>query len=739
MKNSIETIQIIKDFFKSIGFDSADIVGNLKRFQTKEAVLKRYSHFIKDEYQDIIETREESSMFRVYIKNIEVLNQLKNIFTEKVIYDNDSILLDKELLESLLNFCKFFKDDIEWTGLLHCSYFNWTAENIKKGFSHNIWKRSDISKSTSIKWNIEILEKCKNILDWKEISKNPSLPWDFELIEKFKEYFDWKEISKNPSLPWSFELIEKFKEYFDWRAIKANKLLIWNDELVDKYAKYIFSVGYIKTKEINWEYGNPPPPHKLFFGKEKEESSLYFENNKNIFFSEYLIDKYADNLNFYCLSQKGNIDYQGKYVKIDILFTDYLVEKYADKWDFKELSKSAFLRISTRVIEKFIDRWDWKNIVRNRAVKLEFSTIEKVKDILDWGFVKILPNLYWTEELIDKYYDYIFSDPNSFQRIKEEWPSLKIRYLDHTGYFESNKNVEWTPALIDKYKDKWMWEYIFRNNKIKFSEDQLSKYNDLFSTEILMGNILQKPWELFFKFGNTDWNEHIIDKYNKITHTRPNGEWVLKYSDELVYNPNIFWNETLFNKYVANSRCNIGYFCENAMFERKIIVNNQNLWNKKKIAYTDKYKERGDWCWEDVYKPLWWFLSRNKNVIWDEKLLELCIKNITLGDFNFSGIKLSVNFIDKYWENLKDGMEKKYFKPDFGITNLTFESFITHEFKWFGYLIKEYNFQTNKSILCFLQELQEELARENDFLETENSNSSTNNLSIQKDNYVPQS
>ena len=605
MTNNLETIHKIKTFFESIGFDTINIVEELKELCSKEAVLKRYSSFSNKKENEIKkeESLEKKECFGIYCEDNETLLELKSIFKDNGKYSNSGghivAFLNKDQSERLLDSFKDFKYKLKWYSIfLYQEGFNWTIENIEKGILCGIWT-------------------------WEDISKNIAINWNLDILERYKDFLDWKEISKNPSIPWTFEFVEKFKDCLDWRAVKANKLLVWNDILVDKYATYIFSSGVMSPKEISWSYSKS---HKLFIGN--YEQAFYFENNRNLYLSEYLIDKYADKWNFDYLSRKGSILSMEEDRSKNILFTDYLIEKYADKWNFKELSKSLNLRITTRIIEKYIDKWDWQYLVCNTAVKIEFSTIEKVKDILDWGYVRILPYLHWTEELIDRYIDYIFYDisSSSGRRLGNDYSFTKFcKNINHTSYFESNKNVEWTPILIDKYKDKWAWEYIFKNNEIKFSEEQLSKYNDIFSTPQIVGGLIRVPWESFFEFGNTDWKEHIIDKYNKITYVSPDGKRISKYSDKLVSNPYIIWNETLFNKYVKNlSPQDLGEFCKNAIFPRGIIINNQTLWNTKSYVCTYHYKEDDSYYSEDLYESLWKFLSLNKNINWDEDLLESC-------------------------------------------------------------------------------------------------------------------
>ena len=53
-------------------------------------------------------------------------------------------------------------------------------------------------------------------------------------------------------------------------------------------------------------------------------------------------------------------------------------------------------------------------------------------------------------------------------------------------------------------------------------------------------------WEVFFNYGNTDWNELIIDKY-----------FIPEYLEGLVCNNHTTWSNSMFKKYVEKSSLDI--------------------------------------------------------------------------------------------------------------------------------------------------------------------------------------
>lgn len=92
----------------------------------------------------------------------------------------------------------------------------------------------------SIPWNISLLEKFKDKVDWKEVSSIISGIWSIQLLERFEEYLCWDILSSNPSPALLQEdIFDRFIDYWNWFNLTNNFQITWSIEMIDKYADYL--------------------------------------------------------------------------------------------------------------------------------------------------------------------------------------------------------------------------------------------------------------------------------------------------------------------------------------------------------------------------------------------------------------------------------------------------------------------------------------------------------------------
>lgn len=500
---------------------------------------------------------------------------------------------------------------------------------------------------------IELCSLLKGKKKVNRLSKQIFFNWDFDNIDKgiYLDLWDWNELSKNPGIYWDFDFVEKYKDHLDWKYVKVNRYLNWDEELIEKYSEYIFSSESIENFK---DFKNCP--HSIG----DYVNDYEFELNKNIKWSVSLI------------------------------------EKFSDKWNFKYLSYCLDINLPPSLIEQYIDKWDLNELQKNDSIKLEFSTIEILKDKLDWNYIITYKHLKWDEKTFDKFSTYIFSTDVSLHA-KTGAGADYYHHHDHnySGSIESNENVIWTESLIDKYKNYWNWDYLVKNPKIKFTSEQLDKYENYID------------WRIFSEFGNTDWTEDLISAL------------VEKNAHEIAKNPYIEWTDYLFCKYFKDKDYHpqvLSYFCENAKISNDIIIKNQTYWKTVQVPWQHYYKYSDETPYFDyTFNTLWRYLSLNRNIIWNDKLLESCLNNLVINEVFGPYLKLSVEFINKYWNLSKNETiwhtgsyktgpyqeeEKIYLRDKIGyceIINLDIEKLIINEYKWVdSQLINEY--YINKSI-----------------------------------------
>lgn len=91
--------------------------------------------------------------------------------------------------------------------------------------------------SREIAWNEDLLEKCKDKVDWNEISKNYNTLWTTPMLDHFRNYLNWDELSNNiRSEALSPDAIETFEDRWNWHLLSGNQCLNLTDDLLQKYA-----------------------------------------------------------------------------------------------------------------------------------------------------------------------------------------------------------------------------------------------------------------------------------------------------------------------------------------------------------------------------------------------------------------------------------------------------------------------------------------------------------------------
>jgi hypothetical protein len=156
-----------------------------------------------------------------------------------------------------------------------------------------------------------------------------------------------------------------------------------------------------------------------FFASVREMEVWKLLNEDGFAWTETLIDRYHDKIDWKCLSENGNVQW-----------TASMLEKYKHKLDWKALSSGCCeRRYSAANLRKFSSKWDWSELSSNSDVQWTMAKVEEFKDYIDWG--KIIDmgwceNLY-TLEFFEKYKDWF---PVSSLQQSSLWKSIMETYKD---------------------------------------------------------------------------------------------------------------------------------------------------------------------------------------------------------------------------------------------------------------------------------------------------------------------
>lgn len=108
--------------------------------------------------------------------------------------------------------------------------------------------------------------------------------------------------------------------------------------------------------------------------EKKLEHEAWKELSENLDWTEQMLEKYKDKVNWEYISGNRNIEW-----------TSDMLEKFKELIDWMELSDTSCTTILTEsCLEQFKGYWDWSKLSGNESLKLNYQLIDKFADMWDW-------------------------------------------------------------------------------------------------------------------------------------------------------------------------------------------------------------------------------------------------------------------------------------------------------------------------------------------------------------------
>lgn len=126
--------------------------------------------------------------------------------------------------------------------------------------------------------------------------------------------------------------------------------------------------------------------------------------------SETLLEKYQDKVNWDAISENANI-----------CWTISMIQKFQKKINWNLFSKNITKEsLTMAVLETFKDKWDWNELSDNYCITLTEEIIEKFAD--KWNWKRII------SRYVDQFYDNRGID--FYEKYKEYIPTNDIQYTN---------------------------------------------------------------------------------------------------------------------------------------------------------------------------------------------------------------------------------------------------------------------------------------------------------------------
>lgn len=312
--------------------------------------------------------------------------QYKDLFDLKCLNKNRYIDWSEAMIESIKDVYDWHDMNVHITDELierYFFYWNW-------GFGETIeidnYRIDGLSSSENVCWNIELIRKYNNHIDWNLLSCNKSIPFTIEMLSEFEDKWNWRLLSDNPSLPFSIKLLYTFYEKWDWANLSLNSgfdftfeiifefKLQWNWYLLSCNSNVPFTVEIISAFEDKWIYEN------LFYNSNAPDIIQAMNHYREIGSIE-LLESYL------CVLPKEEIQYNNYFIQI---FKTHFFEEI-NPWNMPRKSKEIdpdsifeMHRKSFDLLSVFGDLTkNRKTLLAEYIIEMAFELLRCVKDEKD--------------------------------------------------------------------------------------------------------------------------------------------------------------------------------------------------------------------------------------------------------------------------------------------------------------------------------------------------------------------
>ncbi len=276
----------------------------------------------------------------------------------------------------------------------------------------------------------------------------------------------------------------------------------------------------------------------------------YVATNEKIAWSTDIIDEFKDRL-----FRKADEDLPASLSVNDTLPWDSIefVKRYEDLWDWEHMCENDILKGECRAY--YLERLQQCEWYRPPSPP---TVVEPEKELDPNDPLYELLTREWTQEDIDQ------SDREFHDRLllhDEDWcPSLSWEHLSE------REDMYWSEELIDKFLDKWYWAGLSSNLKLPWSPQLLKKYEDRWAWE--PREYVDRDGDLTTDYGSISQNSGILwtvellntygnrlSRYNSILHSTST-QWTLTlldcyvalYGERVLFYPNHLW-QSLFAEF----------------------------------------------------------------------------------------------------------------------------------------------------------------------------------------------
>lgn len=272
--------------------------------------------------------------------------------------------------------------------------------------------------------------------------KDENFLFDFEYIEKNKDNVDWGIISSYA--PFSEKEIDL---YFDMlKGIESNNNIHWNKSIIDKYANefdwYILCYNY----SIPWN-------EDLIDNHYDRINWFGISDNPKIKWDERLLNKYWDKILLNCIISHSLMYWDEKLVRF--VLSKHDKESTKIFW-LEKFSVITNIQWNLKMIIDFPTSYWIREVVEAKTLEFSFEDLKKYKVQLNkdiFKYFQVSSDLFWTYQTIHEFKELI---------------NFKI--------LSKSKNVDWSNEIISNFENNLDFNELSKNLSIPLDDTIIKKY-----------------------------------------------------------------------------------------------------------------------------------------------------------------------------------------------------------------------------------------------------------------------
>lgn len=482
------------------------------------------------------------------------------------------------------------------------------------------WNLNIISRrlTSLIESSFDVLDKCKDILNWNILSYELSETFIVKYIERYVNYWDWSMLSLRLPPAYIYEHLKIYYKFWD------------KDEIVKKVIPFftkedIYDPDFADL--LNWQFISESASTETLLAilEDKKDFLLWdivssrISNSSecNLSFIIENNESVADCLNWSILSSQMALS--------NILIYKDVINA---KWEWVTITNRFDTAFIVDNLKNYSSYWDW-NIILNHKFNKEYiiSNLHRVKDAISqldsnkkeecW---KTISSLYNPSELLllsesnNPLNGYEWDYSHIYQAISdpEEFVNQAHTYIDRKALSACNAvNIMflYNPDTFVFRTWKTLVKAKLNNPKFEWDYSELTKHQSI-----------QEKNDVFYEINPDRWDWDYISRYGVCLLPLHKGKYLRKYKDRL-------------NFKLISTREDIGI--DNEMIDN---FSSEN-WDWKALSQNNSIGLTFDFIFSLKEKSWdWCAISKNPAIKWNVKTLCKILKS--------SDIKTSVSWND---------------------------------------------------------------------------------------------